>query len=182
MRTLSLAQLGEWLVQQHLSAPQDHDVIAERLGLREIMSAQQRGATLHRVREVLVDFVRRERIEADRRLVEQQHLRLGEQGGSQDHTTLETTGELREPLVALLAEAELIDASRHVAPPVETACELEVFERREVAVHPGVLGNDAHPLTRLRVTGPVDLDAEERHPSGRRHERALEEADRCRLA
>src|SRR4051812_38651889 len=119
-------------MKQHDAPPQDDDVVAQGFGLREVVGAEQRRPSAHRGREVLVDLVRGDRIEADRRLVEEQQLGLGEQRGGEDYAALEAPRQLREPFLAMLLETESLERTIDVASSVQTPRELEVLRRREV--------------------------------------------------
>ena len=72
------------------------------------MSAQQRGSsvTAHRVTQQRVDIVCGDRVQPNRRFVEQQHLGFGDERRGEHYPPLVAARQLREHLVAVWAKLE----------------------------------------------------------------------------
>ena len=79
-----MAQLGQGAGLHGAAVPDDADPVAERLDLGEDVAGQQHGAALGAdLADVLLEHRLHQRVQAGRRLVEDQQLGVGGQGGDQ---------------------------------------------------------------------------------------------------
>ena len=127
------------------------------------------------------------RVEADGRLVEQQHLRVVHQGASDEHPLLETSGERRRLRVGLLGELQLVEQPRAArlalaARQTEVAAvEEQDLAHRKVAVEVAHLRHHGDLAPRgdriARHVDTADLD-----PSGGGPHQRGQAADRRALA
>ena len=93
----------------------DGHAVAELFGLFDVVGGEQDGALFAaQVLHQLVDFEARLRIEAGRRLVEKQHLRIVEQGQGEGQPLLLAAGELRVVGVALFPKLQALEQHRAV--------------------------------------------------------------------
>jgi hypothetical protein len=121
-------------------------------------------------------------VEAGRRLVEEDQLGVADEGQGEVEPALLAAGERAHIRVRLLLQArdrdDLLDVARA---RIEVGEVPERLARRDVAVHPGRLQDDADALAQLtRVL--LGIVAEHRDDAGRAGPVALEDLDRGRLA
>ena len=160
----------------------------EALGLVHVGRGDDRR---HPLRHHLVDdepeLAARDRVDAERRLVEEQHLRLVDEGAGEAELLLHAARELAGEAVAERAEVrereEPLEARRALGSrhPVEVGVEAEVLLDREVGVEAEALRHVGDAvLDRLGVAG--DRDAGEDRVAGGGPQHAGEHAQRRGLA
>jgi hypothetical protein len=166
----------------------DRQPVAELVGLLEVLGREEDGgaAVVYRP-EVLPQPVAGLRVQARRRLVEEDQWRLVNQRRRGVEPLLHAAGELLGALVGLVGEVDEVqqvgDAPVALAPrdAVGLAGEPDVLLRCQLRVDAGLLGHVADGLPDLPGLGrhveAVDPDA----PAGRRQQRG-EHLDRGRLA
>jgi len=128
-----------------------------------------------------------ERIEADHRLVEDENVRVVQEGLREGHALPGTVG---EGLVALARKLRQVERGElHIdpvfqfrpAPGEHGSHEAQGLARRPLRPEIRTVGHETEP--RFRGDGIArDVDSREEGPAGRRGEEAGEEADRRRLA
>jgi len=178
-----VAQLGKRAGLDHAAAPNDRDVITERLDLGEDVAGQQHGpAGRSSLGDAGLEGRLHQRIQPRGRFVEDQQFRLGCERRDQDDLLPVPggvgAGLLRrvqlEPLDQLGPPAR-VGAAPHAGEQVDHLAAGQVRPERHVAGHVG------QPAMQCRRVGPriapEDLDM----PCGRAHQ-AQEDADRRRLA
>src|SRR4051812_32131596 len=161
----------------------DRHAVAQRLRLVEVVRGEQdRLAQVLQRADDLPRVAPRRGIEARRRLVEEDQLRVADEGQGEVEPAPLAAGEGAHVGVRLLLQAgdrdDLLDVARV---RVEVGEVLQRLARRDVAVHAGRLQDDADPLAQLpRVL--LWIVAEHGDDPGRAGAVALEDLDRGRLA
>src|SRR5215218_851508 len=161
----------------------DRDAIAQRLRLVEVVRREQ-----DRLAELLQrahDFPRgapRRRVEAGRRLVEEDQLGVADQREREVQAAQLTARQRARVRICLRGQPgeveHLVDVARG---GVEARPVRDRLAHRDVAVHAGALQDDAHALAQL-AGALVGVVAENRHDPARAAAVALEDLDRRRLA
>ena len=122
------------------------------------------------------------RVEARRRLVEEEDLRVARERAGDGQALALAAGELADARVALLLEREVGQQLLGIAAArVERAEELERLEDRELLGEPALLERDAEPLAQLPLVA-APAPAEDRDLARVGPRQALEDLDRRRLA
>ncbi len=166
----------------------DADPVAQRGGLIHVVGREQDGhAVVAKLADAVPDKQARGGVEACRRLVEEEHLRLVHERPRDHHPLHLTTGEEIDLLVPALREAELSEelvgprvalARRHA---VISGVEQQVLTKRQRPVEVVALGDDREPAAGGDWVRD-DVDAgDERAARGAPRSRR-EDADRRRLA
>src|SRR4051794_22988724 len=161
----------------------DRHAIAQGLGLVEVVRRQE-----HRLAELLErahDVPRRTarcRVEAGRRLVEEDQLRVAHERQGEVEAAQLPAAERPRVRIRLLGEAGELEDLVHVARGgVEAGPMRDRLADGDVAVHAGALEHDPHPHAEL-VRALLRVAAEDRHDPARPRAVALEDLDRRRLA
>ena len=122
------------------------------------------------------------RVEARRRLVEEEQFRVADQRKAHVEPALLPAGQPGHAVVGLLREPDQLDRLVHPARRVVVAGEeLDRLAHSELRVHAAVLEHDPDPLAPL-LAGIRRVDAEHRHLPGAALAVALENLDGRRLA
>ena len=101
-------QLGRRALRDDPAVVHDRDAVAETLGLLHVVRRQQDGAPGGlEARDVLPELQAALRVEARRRLVEEEHLRIARQRAGDREPLALAAGELADARVALLLEREV---------------------------------------------------------------------------
>ncbi len=135
---------------------EDGDAVAQPLGLLEAVGRQEdRGAALAQARDQLVDLAGGDGVEAGRRLVEEQHLRVAEERSRQGDPLAEALGQraatVRRPVREVHRGEGPRDPLHRVVHLVEIGEALQVLLDAEARIQARRLGHDGDP--------PADLDA-----------------------
>src|SRR2546423_8719587 len=103
-------QVGRRADRDDLAASENRDAIGQALGLVEVVSREHdRLAEAAEGAQRLPGLAARVRIEAGRRLVEEDQLRVADEGKAEVEAAALAAGEAPHELVALLAEADQLD-------------------------------------------------------------------------
>ena len=132
------------------AAVDDDDVVGEALGLVEVLRGQQqRGAAVDERVEHLPQLGARPRVEPGGRLVEEQHLRAGDERGGEVEAAAHAARVARHHTVGGVGERELLEQLDGAAAGVLAAELVQLAEHHEVLppgeqrVDGGVLGGEA---------------------------------------
>src|SRR6266545_412694 len=166
----------------------DQQMVREHLGLVQVVGRQEdRRAALRHVAKHRPHGPPTEGIEPDRRLVEEEHLGVGDHRHRDDHALPESAGQLCVELVAVFPQAEVV---HHLARPLsgvlagaasDQAHVVDVVVRREEHLRPGLLRHDGDVRAdRLRVREHVV--AQHRRAADGRFELRREDPEERRLA
>jgi hypothetical protein len=171
-----------------LTVVEQNDLIGEAIGFLQVLRGQhERHAFLDEAAEELPEVVAALRIEAGRRLVEEQHRRARDQAGRKIEPPAHAPGERPHQALSCLLEPQLGEQLRgapahgRTRQVVETAHELEVRAGREQAVDGGALPRQSDTSTHLGGLGDGVEAGHERTAGGRQRQRR-EDADGGRLA
>ena len=127
---------------------QDADDVAQS-GLLDELGGDHEGLARRRdLTEVVPEAGAQDGVDAGRRLVEQQDLRIVHEGGGQPETTLHPARGLADQLLAVLVEVDQVQQSvQSLRPPerdpVERRVEVEVLPQRQLLEEDRVLGEVA---------------------------------------
>ena len=149
------AQLGRCREGDEPAARDERDLVA-RLGLVEVLGRdQQRPALVAQAMELIPDPAAQERIDARRRLVEEQQRRIVDERAGQLEPSLHPA---RQPAGAPAADVPQVDQLEDLAGPPPARApqhpeqrrdEIDVLADRQVRVQGERLGHVADPLARL---------------------------------
>ena len=166
---------------------QDRDAVAEALRLFEAMRGEEdRDAALPEPEDQLVNLASGDRVEAHGWLVEEQDLRIAEQGAREGDPLAETLRQRSAGVPCSIGEVDrlqgAVDATARVRHLVQVGEALEVLEDAQAQVQAGRLGHDRDPAADLHaVLGRERESGDGGRPRGRGEERA-ERSNRGRLA
>ena len=178
----------------------DDEAVAELLGLVHVVGREQKRHTLPlEAVEPVPDDVTRLRVEAGRRLVEEQHLGLVDERARDRQPALHAARERLDLVVRALRELdeveELVGARAEVLPgqPEVAAVDDDVLADGQLHVERVLLRHDAEPRADLRaVAGGIDVEHAQRplrdgrdapdHAHRRRLARAVRAEEAERLA
>ena len=170
------------------AAVDDDDVVGEALGFVEVLRGQQqRGAAVDERVEDLPQLGARPRVESRRRLVEEQHLRPGDERGGEVEPAAHPARVPRHHTVGGLGERELLEQLDSAGAGVLAAQLMQLAEHHEVlppgeqGVDGGVLGGEADAPAHLAALGG-DVETGDRGRPGRGIGERRENAHRRRLA
>ncbi len=182
-RTQRLDKTTRRSLRDHLAVIHDRDPITERLGLVHVMRREHnRAAVGPESREQLPELATRLRIEACRRLVEKQQVRITRERARHREALLLAAGEFPHPAAAL--RFELDDAQQFVdraAAMIERPEEPQRLFDGQLLRQLRLLQLDAEPLTQLAL-GVAPPQPENLHVAGVGREQAFEDLDGGRLA
>ncbi len=161
----------------------DGHAVAEAFGLVHVVGGQQDGAALLPERpDDVPQLTARLRVEARRRLVEEQHLGIADERARDGEALLLSARELADPDVGLFLERHARDGFVRRDPlAIEAAKQRQRFADRELVRELGLLQRDADPLADVVVL-PAPAHAEDFDLAGRRVEQSLDDFDGGRLA
>ena len=157
----------------------DGHAVAELLGLLDVVGGEQDGALLAaEVLHQLVNLQARLRIEAGRRLVEEQHLRIVEEREGQRQALLLAAGKLRIQRLALFPELQALEELAAVdGARVEAREKVHGLADLHLVLEPRGLEADADAV--LHLAGlHLRIEAEHRHPAAGARAKPLEDFDR----
>ena len=172
----------------HLAMVDDRDAVAEPVGLGHVVRRQQqRDAARDQGLHLVPQEQARLRVQAGRRLVEEQDARVVHQRAGDDQPLRHAAGVVVDAVVAAPLQPELREhlarAAVALAPPVAEVrgVEREVLQSAQRSIEVGALGHDRDPqLGRDRVGD--DVHAVDHHAPRRRPDARRQRPDRRRLA
>ena len=142
-------QLGRRAAGDHLALVHQGDLVGEALGLLDVVGRHQdRRAARAQVVDQRPELGADLRVEADRRLVEQDQLRLVDEAAGEQEAPAHAAGELVDGVVAAVVQPReverAVDGGGDVRDPVEAREDREVVLDRDVDVEVVELRHDAH--------------------------------------
>ena len=148
-------QLGGRPAEEHLAVGEDEDAIGVALGLGDVVRAEDDGrAALGERGDEAPQPLALARVERARRLVEQQHRRVGEQADGDVHALAVAARQAAELVVGALAQARLVehplDGRVDVGDLLELGEQAQVLGDGELGVDRGLLRDPADPRRRPR--------------------------------
>ena len=165
------------------AADDDRDPVGEPLRLVHVVGGEEDGlAEVAEARDHLPRLAARRGVEAGGRLVEEEQVRVADQGDGDIEAPQLAAREAARPRVRLLAQADVLD--RPLDPErltVVAGVQLERLAHGELRPHPALLQDDADPLA-PRTRRRPGVAAEHRDLAGAALAVALEHLDRGRLA
>ena len=176
-------QLARRVEGDDLAVLDDGDAVAEPLGFVHVVRREQHGpAGLAKAADDVPQLPARLRIEAGRRLVEKQKLRIADQCAGDGQPLLLSAGEIANPRLGFLFERNLRHRLfRLDSLPVEAAEERERFADGELFGESCFLQRDADSLPDFIVL-LAPTEAQDFDVAGRGVEQPFEDLDRGGLA
>jgi hypothetical protein len=179
-------ELGLVLHQDDLAVVDHADPVGHLLGLLDVVRGQDDGdAAVAQVAHQLPHLAPQLDVDAGRRLVEEQDLRLVRQRLGDQHPALHAAGQRHDFAVLLVPQGQvlqhLFDVGRIRRLAEQTAAEADGGPHRLEHLGGEFLGHQPDPRARLAVLRD-DVVAVGRHGARRRPHQAADDADQRRLA
>ncbi len=157
-------QLVRGALGDHPAAVDHGDRVCQAVGLIQVLRREQQGGSLgHQLADDVPHLQSAARVQARRRLVEEQNLRAPDETGTQVQSPAHAAGVRLGHAVGRVRQLEALEdllaaslrlGGGHV---VQTPHHLEVLQARQVLVHRGVLSREAdHVPELLRLTDHVE--------------------------
>jgi hypothetical protein len=142
----------------------DDDAVGQLVGLVEVLGGEEQGRPVaHEVAQHTPELDPAARVEAGRRLVEEEHRRGGDEAGGEVEPAPHAARVVLDDLVAGLGQREPLEQlfgralHERALQPVQVADEAQVLAPGEQFVDRGRLGRQAHPVPHgIRVLGDVE--------------------------
>ena len=131
------------------------DPVGQVLYLVEIVRGEQHGGPgAAQASDHVPGLPPRVRVEPGSRLVEEQHLRVTDQGQRQIQPARLPPGQGPHPRPALSSQADLLDRLRHIPRPgIEAGEQGDHLPDRQLGVHAARLQHDPDPLAEVAIAG-----------------------------